>query len=68
MKKVTKKGQKFKVIGRDTVLTVYSFFGFNGIQFNTLKEAEKSNPKGSVICIKNKECKESSNAEDCFLI
>ena len=53
MQTVQKAGEKFTFQG--SVLTAKSFFGSTGHEFQTAAEAQKENPKGSLICVKNVE-------------
>ncbi len=64
-KNVQKSGQKFKHYGR--VLTAKSFFGPDGIPYQTAEEARKAHPK-KMICVGNEEYDGATNLAKSFLI
>lgn len=61
----TKKGQKF--IATETELTVKSFYGADGIEFDTYQKARNHNKSGH-ICVKNEEYGGASHEDWCVLI
>lgn len=61
----THKGQKFSTSGM--VLTVRSFYGVDGIEFDTYQEAREHNKSGYInVC--NSEYGGTSHEKDCILI
>lgn len=64
-KKVEKAGQKFECSGR--VFTVKSFFGPDGVEYETAKEAQDAHPD-KMICIMNQEYDGACDWAVSFLI
>ena len=49
------------------IYTVAAFFGKNGVEYGTAREAVQRNPPG-VICVRNKEFGGSHNLESCQIL